>query len=394
MITKLPIICSSSTCLDLLKSLFLRVRKSIIGDFCLSLSKFSASKYVYLTDSGLVAFYIILLVLKGKSTRKEIVLPAYTAASLVVAVMQAGLQPVFCDISLTDFNLDINSLSNVLTCETLAVVGVHMFGLPMQLKQLRKNMPADIFLIEDCAQAMGSMVDAKQLGGFGDVSFFSFNRGKNLPVYPGGCIATNNEGIAASIEKEIKNLKKSNLFDIISSPAKAFGFWLATKPWVFGLGHYFLSFFKDTALPTQIVFKRIDKFSASLGLILLRRFYKLSQKRQQNGMFLISALKDISGIRVPVVNENTYAAFNRLPILCTDVNKINLIEKRLWENGIETSRMYIKPLHRMFDLGYTKDAFPNANYFAEHLLVLPVYPSIQEKYLLMMVEVIRNIMSS
>jgi dTDP-4-amino-4,6-dideoxygalactose transaminase len=52
--------------------------------------------------------------------------------------------------------------------------------------------------------------------------------------------------------------------------------------------------------------------------------------------------------------------------------------------------MYSQPLHRMFNLGYGKEEFPNANYFTEHLLVLPVHPGVKQEDLMKMIKVIRE----
>ncbi|RLI00750.1 transcriptional regulator, partial [Candidatus Bathyarchaeota archaeon] len=64
--------------------------------------------------------------------------------------------------------------------------------------------------------------------------------------------------------------------------------------------------------------------------------------------------------------------------------------KELWKVGIETSSMYIKPLHHIFDLGYRKEEFPNACYFAQHLLTLPTHPIMTERQLDKIIEIIRK----
>lgn len=386
MISKIPIIGSALNYQDLLSAFRQANNKSILDEFRIKLFSFIPSRHIYLTNSGISSFYIILKALKEKSAKKEVILPAYTAGSLVVAVVKAGLKPVLCDISLEDFNLDRDVLLKVISQDTLAVVYVHMFGIGIgDIEQLRKRIPPDIFLIEDCAQSMGTRIKDKPTGSFGDISFFSFNRGKNLPLCSGGCIATNNEEIAVAIEKNIKGLKVAPDFSL---PFKILAFSLTAHPYIYGLGYFFISHFKETRPPKDFTVKKFTAFQASLGLTLLKKAEKLFSRRYQNGILLLNALKAIPGIILPKISENTYPVFNRFPVLFKDLKKKENVEKRLWKDGIETSRMYLAPLHQMFDLGYKKQDFPNANYFAKHLLTFPVHPLVQKEDLLKIIKVI------
>src|SRR3989338_5639502 len=95
---------------------------------CLAL--YSGAPYVFLLNSGIASFYSILEALKKVSSRKEVLLPCYTAPSLVVAIQKAGLKPVLCDIRLTDFNADGDEVLKKINQNTLCILGVHMFGIP------------------------------------------------------------------------------------------------------------------------------------------------------------------------------------------------------------------------------------------------------------------------
>lgn len=392
MLAKLPIIGSPITLRNLYYALKSMHNRTASEDFTLALSKFMQSKYIYLTNSGISAFYIILKTLKEKSKKQEVILPAYTAGSLVVGVRKAGLVPVLCDISAQDFNVTADSLLNAVSGDTLAVVAVHMFGIGIRgIEDLRKRLSSDVFLIEDCAQSMGSKIKEKQLGSFSDVSFFSFGRGKNLSVYAGGCTVTSNEEIARGIEKEWKALKEESLFFELSLPLKNFAFSLAINPLIYGPFFSFVFHFKDTTPPRDFAVRKMSNFQAGLGLKIMEGAEVVFSKRCQNGLFLINALKDTKGIILPKIHDSAHFVFTRFPILFEDQGKRERIEKRLWRRGIESSRMYLRPLHLMFDLGYKKEDFPNANYFAERLVTLPVHPLVRKEDLERMVEAIKEI---
>lgn len=391
MLSRVPVVGLPINCADLLDGFMHTHKESVSQKFSLVLSQFIQSKYVYLTNSGTSSFYTILEVLKENSKKKEIIMPAYTAGSLIVGVIKAGLKPVLCDICLEDFNLDRNSLLTAISQNTLAVVCVHMFGIGINnIEELRKEIPSDIFLIEDCAQAMGSKLKGKQVGSFGDISLFSFNRGKNLATYGGGFSSTNLEELAKRVEEKTQKLVEQNLIFKFLIPFKILALSLAVRPFIYGLGYPIISQFEHVSPLKSFTVKKITNFQASVGLALLKKMEQFSKKRYQNGLFLIERLKDIEGIILPRIPQDSHPAFNRLPILFKDLDRREKIEKRLWKAGIETSRMYLSPLHYTFNLGYKKEEFPKAVYLAEHLLTLPVHPLVKREDLLRMIDIIKS----
>lgn len=84
--------------------------KSKIKEFESALSDYFGSKYCFTISSGKAAFYVILRALRHFSSKKEVSLPAYTDAGLILVIQSVGLKPVLCDISLDTFNLDLNLL--------------------------------------------------------------------------------------------------------------------------------------------------------------------------------------------------------------------------------------------------------------------------------------------
>jgi perosamine synthetase len=388
MIKKLPIIRPQISLKDLVLSLKASAKKSAQPDFKSVLAEFCGRRNAYLTNSGIAAFYLGLQALKNQSDKKEVILPAYTAGSLVVAVRKAGLKPVLCDISLQDFNADIKDILNVISEQTLAVVAVHMFGIPIaDIAEWRNKIPAQTWLIEDCCQAMGAMVNDTAVGRFGDLSFYSFNRGKNFTLLSGGGITSTNEELAWQINLDLQLLPEE---EIKGLAFKIFASLIATNPYVYGLGHGFIARFKENAPPQDFAVAKLSRAQAELGAYLLAQSNPNFLARYRNGTFLLNGLKETTGIRLPKISFHVFAVFNRLPIIFEETEYLKHKEKALWNAGIETSRMYIQPLHRMFDLGYRRAEFANANYLAEHLLTLPVYPGLKPRDLERMIEVIRK----
>ena len=394
MIKKLPIISSCAGPMDILKALCRSPGRYSLALFAETLASSMRSKYTFLTNSGISSFYVILKSLSRLSRKTEVLLPAYTAGSLIVAVRKAGLKPVLYDISLKDLNGDIDSLMTVISDRTLAAVCVHMFGIGMAgIAGLRERLPPDLFLVEDCAQAMGSSIGGITVGNFGDVSFFSFNRGKNLPLFGGGLISTNNDKVAAAIKEESAALAEEGLFTKLSEPLKLLAFSIASDPAMYGLAFPLISRFKETAPPKDLDIRRMSDFQASLGSSLLEKRDDIFSRRYLNGTALMEGLKDVSGIILPEMQANRHSVFNRMPVLFKEPAKRELAAKRLWDGGVETSTMYIKPLHHMFNLGYAEDEFPNAVYCAQRLLALPTHPLVNEDAITRMVKIIKEVMA-
>ena len=390
MLTKVTVVGCPISLKDLLFGLLCLSKKTYQGQLGDALLKLLDLKYVYLVNSGTSSLYTILKMLKDREGKDEVIVPAYTAPSLIIVIRKAGLKPVLCDISLDDFNMDVNLLPAVVSEQTLCILGVHMFGIVnKELQRLKRRFP-HIFIIEDCAQSLGSKIGATFVGNSADVSIFSFNRGKNLPTYGGGCIATNSQRISEKIIEEGRSISEPAKGQKVLIALKLLGLSLAVRPFIYGLGCRFIRRFKDVTLPEDFEVKRYSDFQAAVALSLLKRIEDFSEKRYKNGIKLIEGLRDIEGIILPKMSEDIRPAFNRLPIVIEDLEKRQKVEKALGKAGIDTSRMYLKPLHHIFDLGYKEHDLPAASYFAERLLTLPVHPLLTDIQLDRIIQTTKN----
>ncbi len=386
MIRKIPIVAHKITFNDLLNGF----KKFPKGKLSKKLTEHINGKYIYFTSSGSAALYLILKAISAGQIRKEVIIPAYTASSVVYAIEKAGLKPVLCDISLNDFNLDVDKAVRLFNKDTLAVIGVHMFGIVQSgLPQLQGSFPG-VYTIEDCCQSFGSKVKDENIGGLGKISFFSFNRGKNLPVFGGGVIATNNIKLAGKIESLAEKLQSQKTQSKIMTILKLFALSLAVNPYVYAILNPLIQQFREKAPLRDFEVKKFTNYQAAVALSLLEDFYKSGQRRYENGMKIISALKGARGIRVPDIRPDTQPVFNRLPILFEDLNRKKMVAAELLKAGIETSQMYYKPLHHMHELGYNPDAFPNAAYFAEHLLTVPCHAMLTESDIETIITIIKT----
>lgn len=379
MIRRISIIGHPIRLTDLMKGLYAFVRETDTGQFVRGLRAFSRLEYAFLLNSGIASFYIILKTLKKLSARTEVLLPDYTAASLVVAVLKAGLKPVLCDIRLSDFNMDAGDMFRKINRNTLCILGVHMFGIPWRdIAGLRDTIDKDIFLIEDCAQAFGARINGKPVGCFGDISFYSFNRGKNLPTYEGGCIVTASERLAAMIQEEMKRIKPLGTPESFLLFIKLCALYISFKPLFYGFLNFLIRRFKDNSVSWHIKAKGYAPFQAAVGGSLLWDSAKPFLIRAKNSKYLERELKNTPGIKLPEISDDIEPLFNRFPVVFEDEPRVDTAIDALRRQGIESSRLYHRPLHKVFDLGYEDKDLPNAAYFAARLLTLPIHPLVRE----------------
>lgn len=338
-------------------------------------------KYCFAFSSGTAAFYIALKVLRELSARIEVILPAYTAPHLILAIRKAGLKPVLCDVSLSTFNLDVKSLANQITDQTLCIVPVHMFGIPCQMQSIISITKSNAsYVFEDSASALGAQLNRKNVGTFGDVNIYSFNRGKNMSTFTGGCATTNSKDIASALESQQACLPQPGKLSGLLMAIKTIALSLAMRPLAYTLLYPLIAQFKDTQLHTEFEVKRFTDFQAAVGLSLLKKVEVFFQIRRENGLILQEALKDIEAIILPEINPESLAVFNQFPVVFKERRARDALRRRLLRKGIEATILYPEPIHHVYDLDYDKDSdpFPNASFIADRILLLPVHPLVSE----------------
>jgi CDP-6-deoxy-D-xylo-4-hexulose-3-dehydrase len=123
----------------------------------------------------------------------EVIVPALSWSTTIWPLIQHNLVPVFVDCDINDFNLDLNKLEKAISPKTRAIKLVHVYGNPCNMDVImalaKKH---NLFVIEDCCEAMGAFYDGKSVGSFGDVGNFSFFFSHHISTLEGGISVTNN----------------------------------------------------------------------------------------------------------------------------------------------------------------------------------------------------------
>lgn len=145
--------------------------------------------------NGTVALHLALEAL-GVGPGDEVIVPTLTYIASVNTIVQSGAKPVFADSLPQTWQVDPDDIRRRITTRTRAVMVVHLYGLPCDMNPIvnlcRQH---GLFLIEDCAEAFGTLYQGRHVGTFGDVATFSFFGNKTITTGEGGMVISKDPGV-------------------------------------------------------------------------------------------------------------------------------------------------------------------------------------------------------
>lgn len=132
----------------------------------------------------------------------EVITVGNTALATIAAIIAIGATPVIVDVDIETGLIDESSVSDAISQKTRAIVLVHLFGNPVDVQSIRRLLPDNVKIIEDCAQAHGAQIHGSYLGTIGDIGCFSFYPTKILgAIGDGGCILSNDNHLLNKIRR-------------------------------------------------------------------------------------------------------------------------------------------------------------------------------------------------
>lgn len=181
-----------------------------VSEFETNYARYCGTKYSIGVSNGLDALVLIFkgYIQLGKLKKgDEIIVPANTFIASVLAILEAGLKPVFVEPNIKTFNIEVLEIKKHISKKTKGILSVHLYGQLSDMLAINNLAKAhDLLVIEDAAQAHGATsVNGKRAGNLGNAAAFSFYPAKNLGALgDGGAITTNNEELAIII-KQLRN---------------------------------------------------------------------------------------------------------------------------------------------------------------------------------------------
>ncbi len=155
--------------------------------------------------NGLDSIAIALMAF-GIGEGDEVIVPAFTFIATALAVQRTGAKPVFVDVEEGTTLIDVGKIEAAITNRTKAIVPVHLYGQPADMKAIRKIADKyNLKIIADAAQAHGAEIDGKGICAYADATAFSFYPGKNLGALGDAGAAVTDDDECARVMKALTN---------------------------------------------------------------------------------------------------------------------------------------------------------------------------------------------
>jgi len=344
------------------------------GAFEAALAEFTGAPHAVTVSSGTAALHLSCLA-AGLGPGDEVIVPAFTFVASASAIRYVGATPVLCDVlSPREFNIDPADVARRITPRTRAVIGVHFCGYPAQAAELRALCDEHgLKLIEDCAQAIGALLDedGRQVGTIGELGAFSFFSKKQLCVGEGGMVSTASKDLADRVR-------------LLRSHA------LTSSTWDRHRGH-------DPAYDiTDVGFNyRLDEPRAALGLSRLGRLADSLEARRTTVREYRQLLREIPGVELcfdeQAVERSSHFAF---PVLLADRERRDRFRDELKDAGIQTT--WYPALHTFTDYRSfaPADGLPAATEVAARHCALPLSSSMTSGEVETVVAAVRRAVSA
>lgn len=306
------------------------------------------------TSSGTDGNHLVLWSL-GIKPGDEVIIPANTFIATAWGVTLCGATPVLVDCLPDSYNIDPAKVEAAITPKTKAIVAVHLYGQPAEMKKLKeiadKN---DILLVEDAAQAHLAEYNGTKVGGLSVASSFSFYPGKNLGAYgEAGAVLTNDDELAQMLKMKREHGQSKKYYHDT-------------------FGHNY----------------RMEGIQGAVLGVKLKHLDNWTDGRRRAASKYREFLNDVNDIVLPAEMSNVKHVYHLFVIRVQGNDKLNRRERRddlqkfLGENGVASGLHYAVPLHeqKCFEhLGYKKGDFPITEQLAESGLSLPMYPELTDE---------------
>lgn len=330
-----------------------------VEEFEALFASYIGTKYAIATSSGTAALHIALLA-SGISHGDEVITTPFSFIATANAILFCGAKPVFVDIDKDTFCIDPALIRARITSKTKAVLPVHLYGQPCDMKEIVQICrERNLILIEDACQAHGAEYHGKRVGSFG-IGCFSFYPTKNMTTSEGGMIVTDDSHITERARMIRSHGQNGRYIHEL-------------------LGYNY----------------RMTEIAAAIGICQIKRLDEFNRLRIEHARFLTEKLGNIRGLIPPFVAPSVRHVFHQFTIKVTGDfgTSREELKQRLRDKGIMTEVYYPQPIHQQplyKELSYNA-SLPSAEKACEEVLSLPVHPLLTEEDLDYIVETINNI---
>jgi CDP-4-dehydro-6-deoxyglucose reductase, E1 len=361
-------------------------------------AKYMNQRFCLLTNSGSSANLLALSALTspqlGERQLKpgdEVITVAAGFPTTVNPIIQNGMVPVFVDVNLDDFGIDVEQMERAWSPKVKAVMLAHTLGNPFNLEKVTDFVQnKKLWFIEDCCDAVGSKYYNKMVGTFGDIATTSFYPAHHITMGEGGAVLTNNPKLKRIIES-FRDWGR----DCWCAPGKdntcgkRFDWQKGNLP--HGFDHKYIYSHIGYNL-------KITDMQAAIGVAQLKKLNQFIQQRIKNFRFLHDNLQSLKTyLSLPISSKHSTPSWFGFPIMVKDLSPVNRNEivRILTDNNIGTRLLFAgnmlkQPAYNKL-LAREKKSFPNTDIVMNKVFWVGVQPSLTKNMLNHIIESIKNI---
>jgi perosamine synthetase len=327
-----------------------------VAGFEQEFGEFVGGRHCVAVNSGTSALHLTLMAL-GFGPGDEVIVPSFSFAATANVVRLVGATPVFVDIEPGSFNLDPDAVAAAVTPRTVAIMPVHLYGLPARMDRIMEiAQQNDLAVVEDAAQAHDAAIDGTPVGSFGVAGCFSFYPTKNMHSLEGGMISTAD----ANFARTLRLLRNQGM---------------------------------EQRYQNEIVGAnmRLTDVAAAIGRVQLSQLPEWTEKRRANAAYLSA---NLTGVTVPEVEPGYRHVYHQYTIRVAGGR--DAFSAQLKELGVGSAAYYPTPIHRLRPFldedGAVGDwKLPETDRAADEVLSLPVYPALTRDQLDRIVEAVNTV---
>ena len=319
-------------------------------------------KHASLFNNGTIALLIALKAL-NLPVSSEVITTPFTFAATPHCIMWNGMKPVFCDIDKNTMCIDAEKIEELITPNTSAIVGVHVYGFPCNVEKIEKIAKKhNLKVIYDAAHAFSTTIDGKGIGNWGDITMFSFHATKLFNTIEGGCLTYNDDDLS----RKIYNLRN---------------FGIQSEEIVEDVG----------------INGKMNELQASFGILNLKIYKEEQEKRKKLKNLYDKELRDVEGINIPKMPQNVTNSYQYYPIIIKDSYFITRDElyNKLKTYNIMT-RKYFYPACHDYECyksipGLIRTKLDVVDDLKHRVLCLPFYGSLEENTAKFICKIIKEV---
>ncbi len=291
-------------------------------------------KNLALVSNGTIA---IQMAIKALELKGEIITTPFTWIATVSAIKWEGCTPVFCDINPETLNIDVDKIEDLITEKTVAIMPVHVFGNPCDVKAIETIAKKhNLKVIYDGAHAVGSEIDNKSLLEYGDITATSLHATKLLNTGEGGACITSDNVLHEKL-KRIRFFGHDDSKDIVEDGFNG----------------------------------KMTEIHAALGLANLKHYDEVLADRKNKYNLYKTELSKVSGLRFQV-QMNGKSNFSYFPVIFETEGMLIKVEKALNKENI-FPRRYFYPSVNTYKNILPESSCPISEDISRRILCLPLY---------------------